>query len=78
MLCQPLPTKQRGPVGLSKVLKMLKREKVTCCTKKGSLKFTCGEKMCLNCEEFVDPNTHQCYMKPIVNREEDSGEAHEA
>ena len=34
--------------------------------------------MCLNCEEFVDPNTHQCYMKPIVNREEDSGEAHEA
>ena len=28
-----------------------------------------------NCEEFVDPNKHRCYLKPIVNQEEDSGEA---
>ena len=38
----------------------------------------CGEVHCLNCEDFVDPNTHQCYMKPIVNQEEDSAEVHEA
>ena len=38
----------------------------------------CGEKMCWNCEEFVDPNRHRCYMKPIANQEEDSDEAHEA
>ena len=38
----------------------------------------CGEKMCWNCEEFVNPNMHRCYMKPIVNQEEDSAEAHEA
>ena len=25
--------------------------------------------------EFLDPNEHRCYMKPIVNQEEDSGEA---
>ena len=41
-------------------------------------KNTCGEKMCWNCEEFVNPNTHRSYMKPIANQEEDSGEAHEA
>ena len=26
---------------------------------------SCGEKLCLNCEEYVDTNTHLCYMKPI-------------
>ena len=26
-------------------------------------------------EEFVDPNMHRCYMKPIANPEEDSDEA---
>ena len=31
----------------------------------------CGEKMCWNCEEFVDPNTHRCYMKPIVFQQDD-------
>ena len=25
----------------------------------------CGEKMCLNCEDYVDPNTNLCYLKPI-------------
>ena len=25
----------------------------------------CGENMCWNCEEYVDPNTHRCFMKPI-------------
>ena len=25
----------------------------------------CGESMCWNCEEYVDPNTHRCFMKPI-------------
>ena len=35
----------------------------------------CGEKMCWDCEEYVDPNKHRCCMKPIVNQEEDSGEA---
>ena len=38
----------------------------------------CGEKMCWNCEEFVDPNTHRCYMKPIINQEEESSETREA
>ena len=32
----------------------------------------CGEKMCWNCEEFVDPNTHRCYMKPIVFQQDDN------
>ena len=32
--------------------------------------------MCWNCEEYVDPNKHRCYMKPIVNQEEDMGGAH--
>ena len=31
----------------------------------------CGEVMCWNCEEYVDPNTHLCYMKPIVNEDEE-------
>ena len=35
----------------------------------------CGEKMCWNCEEFVDPNTHCCYVKPI--RFERDGESNE-
>ena len=25
----------------------------------------CGENICWNCEEYVDPNTHRCFMKPI-------------
>ena len=36
----------------------------------------CGEQMCWNCEEYVDPNTDRCFMKPIVNQEEDTGGAH--
>lgn len=27
--------------------------------------------MCWNCEEYVDPNTHLCYMKLIVNEDEE-------
>ena len=27
--------------------------------------------MCWNCEEYVDPNTHLCYMKPIVNEDKE-------
>ena len=27
--------------------------------------------MCWNCEEYVDPNTHLCYMKPIVNEDDE-------
>ena len=27
--------------------------------------------MCWNCEEYVDPNTHLCYMKPIVNDDDE-------
>ena len=34
--------------------------------------------MCWNCEEFVDPNTHRCYMKLIISQEEDSNETREA
>ena len=34
--------------------------------------------MCWNCEEFVDPTTHRCYMKPIISQEEDSNETREA
>ena len=34
----------------------------------------CGEKMCWNCEEFVDPETHLCYMKPIRIEEEKDGQ----
>ena len=33
----------------------------------------CGENMCWNCEEYVDPNTHRCFMKPI-KLEDDSRE----
>ena len=31
----------------------------------------CGEVMCWNCEEYVDPNTHLCYKKPIVNEDQE-------
>ena len=39
----------------------------------------CGEVMCLNCQTFVNPNNHLCYMKPVkVNegnrKKKDSGE----
>ena len=27
--------------------------------------------MCWNCEEYVDPYTHLCYMKPIVNEDDE-------
>ena len=30
----------------------------------------CGEVKCWNCEEYVEPNTHLRYMKPIVNEDE--------
>ena len=33
----------------------------------------CGENMCWNCEEYVDPNSHRCFMKPI-KVEDDSRE----
>ena len=37
----------------------------------------CGEVHCLNCEDFVDPNTHRCYMKPIVIEENEDQEQQE-
>ena len=37
----------------------------------------CGEVHCLNCEYFVDPNTHRCYMKPIVIEENEDQEQQE-
>jgi len=30
----------------------------------------CGEVLCWNCDKFVDPNNHRCYMKPIESDEE--------
>ena len=33
----------------------------------------CGEVMCWNCDKFVDPNNHRCYMKPIESDEEKTG-----
>ena len=30
----------------------------------------CGEKMFWNCDEYVNRNTHHCYMKPIVINDE--------
>ena len=33
--------------------------------------YMCGQKMCFNCEEFVDPNTHRCYSKPIAFQQDD-------
>ena len=30
----------------------------------------CGEVMCWNCDNFVDPSNHRCYMKPIESEEE--------
>ena len=30
----------------------------------------CGEVMCWNCDNFVDPSNHRCYMKPIESDEE--------
>ena len=30
----------------------------------------CGEVMCWNCDKFVDPSNHRCYMKPIESDEE--------
>ena len=30
----------------------------------------CGEVLCWNCDKFVDPNNHRCYMKPTESDEE--------
>lgn len=38
---------------------------------------SCGEKLCLNCEEYVDPNTHLCYMKPIKFEDDEQNEDEE-
>ncbi|KAL9977100.1 hypothetical protein ACROYT_G014471 [Oculina patagonica] len=37
----------------------------------------CGEKLCFNCEEYVDPNTHLCYMKPIKFEDDEQEEEEE-
>ena len=37
----------------------------------------CGEVHCLNCEDFVDPNTQKFYMKPIVIEENEDQEEQE-
>ena len=43
----------------------------SCRTKNGSPRENCVGIV----KEILDPNEHRCYMKPIVNQEEDSGEA---
>ena len=48
--------------------------KKSCPTKGEDQRIICAERYI----DLVDPNTHQCYMKPIGNQEEDSAEAHEA
>ena len=59
-----------------KFYKCVKCNKVMSHQKRKPEDHMCGEKMCWNCKEFVDPNKHRCYMKPIVNQEEDTGGAH--
>ena len=73
--CRP---NREGQSVCQKFYKCKKCNKVLSHQKKKPEDHMCGEKMCWNCEEFVDPNTHRCYIKPIANQEEDSGESHEA
>ena len=71
--CRP---KREGQSGCQKFYKCQKCNKVMLHQTRKPEDHMCGEKMCWNCEEFVDPNEHQCYMKLIVNQEEDMGGAH--
>ena len=49
----------------------------SCRTKKGSPTITFVGERCVGiAKSFFNPNKHRCYMKPIVNQEEDSGEVH--
>ena len=73
--CRP---NKEGQSVCQKFYKCKKCNKVLSHQKRRPEDHMCGEKMCWNCEEFVDPNTHRCYMRPITNQEEDSGEGNEA
>ena len=49
----------------------------SCRTKKGSPKITYVEERCVGiAKRLLTQINNRCYMKPIVNQEEDSGEAH--
>ena len=71
--CRP---NREGQSVCQKFYKCVKCNKVMSHQKRKPEDHMCEEKMCWNCEEFVDPNKHRCYMKPIVNQEEDTGGAH--
>ena len=62
--------------GQSVCQKFYKSKKVMSHQKREPYDHMCGGKMRWNCEEFLNPNKHRCHMKPIVNKEEDSSEAH--
>ena len=57
--------------GCHGIIKCKTCNKVMSHKKRRSDAHMCGEVMCWNCEEYVDPNTHLCYMKPIVNEDEE-------
>ena len=62
------PNKQ-GQSVCQKFYKCTKCQKIMSYKRRRPEDQMCGEVHCLNCEDFVDPNTHRCYMKPIVIEE---------
>ena len=72
--CRP---NKEGQSVCQKFYKCKKCNKVMSYKRRKPEDHMCGEKMCWNCEEFVDPNTHRCYMKPIVIEENEDQEQQE-
>ena len=60
--CRP---NRDGQSVCQKFYKCQKCNKVISRQKRKPLDHMCGENMSWNCEEYVDPNTHRCFMKPI-------------
>ena len=70
--CQP---NKEGQSACQKYYKCTTCQKVMSHKRRNPKDHTCGEKECFNCEEYVDLNTHRCYMKPIeINDESQEGQ----
>ena len=70
--CRP---NKEGRSVCQKYYKCTKCHKVMSHKRRSPGDHMCGEKMCLNCEEYVDPSTHRCYMRPIeINDDSQEGQ----
>ena len=68
--CRP---NKEGQSVCQRFYKCTKCQKVIAYKKRRPDAHKCGEIMCLNCEDYVDPNTHLRYMKPIKFEDDEQG-----